>query len=172
MTELIFRNVNTSPDDRVEHWPLEAIQTTLERGSLKHWRRLASAIKAHPWGPVARDVEEVLTYSHPYGVDKVMERVIAHARREAERAEREAVAAEVRQLIEKSGLSRSEFASRIGTSTSRLSTYATGKAAPSAPLLFRMRAATAFETSSERRGGFASLAGAWRGRVSVSDDFN
>lgn len=139
MTELIFRNVDASPDDPVESWPLEAIQTALERGSLMHWRRLAAAIKAQPWGPVARDVEEVLTYSRPYGVAKTMARVIDRARRDAEAAERAAVAAEVQRLIEESGLSRREFASRIGTSTSRLSTYATGRVAPSAALLVRMR---------------------------------
>jgi DNA-binding transcriptional regulator YiaG len=139
MTELIFRNVDASPADPVEEWPLEAVQTALERGSLKHWRRLGAAIKAEPWGPVARDVENVLAYSRPYGVANVMERVIDRARHSAEAAERATVAAEVRQLIEQSGLSRSEFASRIGTSASRLSTYATGKVAPSAALLVRMR---------------------------------
>jgi len=41
--------------------------------------------------------------------------------------------------IDESALSRAEFASRIGTSTSRLSTYATGKVIPSAALLVRMR---------------------------------
>lgn len=139
MTKLIFRNVDASPDDPIESWPLEAIQTALERGGLGHWRRLAAAIKAQPWGPVARDVEEVLTYSRPYGVAKTMERVVDRARRDAEAAERAAVAAEVQRLVEESGLSRREFASRIGTSPSRLSTYATGKVAPSAPLLVRMR---------------------------------
>ncbi len=139
MTELVFRNVEAAPEDPVEEWPLEAIQTALERGSLKHWRCLGAAIRAQPWGPVARDVEEVLTYSRPYGVAKVMERVIAEARRDAEAAERATVATEVRQLIEQSGLSRAEFASRIGTSPSRLSTYATGKVTPSAALLVRMQ---------------------------------
>jgi hypothetical protein len=106
MTELVFRNVDASPDEAVESWPLEAIQTTLERGSLQHWRRLAAAIKTQPWGPVARDVEEVLTYSRPYGMVKVMERVIDKARQDAEAAERHAVAAEIRRLIDGSGLSR------------------------------------------------------------------
>lgn len=139
MTELIFRNVDVSPDDPVEEWPLEAIQAALERGSLKHWRRLGTAIRAQPWGSVAQDIEDVLTYSRPYGVAKVMERLIDKARHDAETAERAAVATEVRQLIEQSGLSRSEFASRIGTSPSRLSTYATGKVIPSAALVIRMR---------------------------------
>jgi DNA-binding transcriptional regulator YiaG len=143
MSPLAFRNVDASPGDPVAEWPLEAIQTALERGGLSHWRRLAKAIQAQPWGPVARRVEEVLTYSRPYGVAPAMERVIAAAREAAETAEREAVAAEVDRLVRASGLSRSEFASRIGTSASRLSTYVTGKVTPSAALLVRMRRAHA-----------------------------
>jgi transcriptional regulator with XRE-family HTH domain len=68
-----------------------------------------------------------------------MGRAIAWAREAAEESEREAVAAEVSELVRASGLSRAEFASRIGTSASRLSTYTTGKVTPSAALLVRMR---------------------------------
>src|SRR3954463_1504294 len=156
MTDLVFRNVDASLDEAVERWPVEAIQTTLERGSLRHWRRLAAAIKAEPWGPVARAVEEVLTYSRPYGVAKTLERVIANARAKAEADERAAVAAEVQQLIEKSGLPRREFASRIGTSTSRLSTYATGKVVPSAALLLRMQAVAGAKQAFKHGGGTRS----------------
>lgn len=141
MSSLAFRNVDASPDDPVSDWPFEAIQTALERGGLSHWRRLADAIRAQPWGPVARRIEEVLTYSRPYGVGEAMERAISGARQEAEAAERRAVAAEIDRLVRDSGLSRAEFASRIGTSASRLSTYTTGKVTPSAALLLRMRAA-------------------------------
>jgi DNA-binding transcriptional regulator YiaG len=139
MSALAFRNVHVSPEDPVSEWPQEAIQTTFERGGLEHWRRLAAAIQAEPWGPVARRVEEVLTYSRPYGVALAMERVIALARHAAEASERQTVAANVDALVRESGLSRTEFASRIGTSASRLSTYATGKVMPSAALLLRMR---------------------------------
>ncbi len=148
MTALAFRNVDASPDDPVSGWPHEAIQAALERGGLEHWRRLADAIQAEPWGPVARRVEQVLTYSRPYGVALAMERVIARSRNAAEAAEREAVAAEVDALVRASGLSRAEFASRIGTSASRLSTYATGKVTPSAALLMRMRRAVGYEGAS------------------------
>jgi hypothetical protein len=60
---------------------------------------MATAIRAEPWGPVARRVEEVLAYSRPYGVAEAMERVIARAREAAERVERDAVATEVATLI-------------------------------------------------------------------------
>jgi len=78
MTDLVFRNVDASPDQPVSEWPLEGIQAALERGSLTYWRRLAKAIQAEPWGPVA---------------------------------------AEISRLVDESGLTRAEFASRIGTST-------------------------------------------------------
>jgi len=138
MSSLAFRNVDASPSDPVSAWPIEAIQTALERGGLAGWRRLATEIRSQPWGPVTRRIEGVLEYSRPYGVAKTMELVIAIARSEAERGERQAVADDVNQLIETSDLSRAEFASRIGTSPSRLSTYATGKVTPSAALMVRM----------------------------------
>jgi hypothetical protein len=93
MSSFVFRNVDASPEDPVSEWPLEAIQTALERGGLSHWRRLAEAVRAQPWGPVARQIEEVLTYSRPYGVAELMERVIADARDDTAAGERAAVAA-------------------------------------------------------------------------------
>jgi DNA-binding transcriptional regulator YiaG len=138
MSPLAFRNVDVSPDEPVSNWPLEAIQTALERGGLSQWRRLATAVRAQPWGPVARQIEEVLSYDRPYGVAELMERVIADARKRVVTAERAAVAAEVAELVESSGLSRAEFAAMVGTSPSRLSTYITGKVTPSAALMLRM----------------------------------
>lgn len=139
MSTLAFRNVDASPGDPVSAWPIEAIQTALERGGLTDWRSIAAAIRVEPWGAVTRRVEAVLGYSQPYGIAKAMERVISLARDEAEEEERDAVAREVSKLIEMSGLSRAEFASQIGTSSSRLSTYATGNVMPSAALMLRMR---------------------------------
>ena len=46
---------------------------------------------------------------------------------------------EVRNLVGRSGLSKQDFAERIGTSRSRLSTYMSGKVVPSAALMVRMR---------------------------------
>jgi ribosome-binding protein aMBF1 (putative translation factor) len=69
-----------------------------------------------------------------------MERGLRRARAAAERAEREQVAARVREAIARSGLDRKEFAAAIGTSVSRLSTYATGRVCPSAAMLLRIEA--------------------------------
>lgn len=135
---LAFRNVDVGPADPVRTWPAEAVRAAVERGGLSDWRRLAADIAADPWGPVARRVEEAII-DPPYGSGPLMAAVLAVARERAEAAERRAVALEVVQLISRSGLTRSQFASGIGTSASRLSTYVGGTVVPSAALLFRMR---------------------------------
>lgn len=137
--EMKFRNVDVDELSPVETWPHEALRAALERGSLHVWRRLATAIKVDPWGPVARGVEDVLAYSRPYGVTEVMRRLIAGARAAAEATERREVAATLRALVEGAGLTKEEFASRLGTSASRFSTYLSGKVMPSAALLVRAR---------------------------------
>lgn len=135
---LAFRNLTITPDAPVERWPTEAVQIALERGDLEDWRRIVAELKRDPWGRIARQVEEVLSYSRPYGIAEAIETVLRRLRSTVEEEEREQVAREVRAAISRSGLSRAEFASRIGTSVSRLSTYATGKVTPSATLLLRM----------------------------------
>jgi DNA-binding transcriptional regulator YiaG len=136
---LAFRNLTITPASPVSEWPTEAIQAALERGDLEDWWRIVAELKREPWGRTARQVEEVLSYSRPYGVADAMEAVLARIRERTEASERADVAAEIRQAIASSGLGRPEFAARIGTSASRLSTYATGKVMPSAALMVRIR---------------------------------
>lgn len=136
---LAFRNLTITPDAPVSQWPTEAVQAALERGDLADWHRIVAAIRADPWGRTARQVEEVLSHSRPYGVTEAMQTALSRARQQAEANERAAVAAEIRDAVEQSGLSQAEFASRIGTSASRLSTYASGKVTPSATLMLRIR---------------------------------
>jgi DNA-binding transcriptional regulator YiaG len=138
-TALKFRNVDASPDDPVESWPFEGILAAVERGTLPDWRRLAAAIRADPWGPVARQVLEAVRLSRPYGTAELLEGVVDQARKLAADSERRDVAGEVRALVRGSGLPTQEFADRIGTSRSRLSTYMSGKVVPSAALMVRMR---------------------------------
>ena len=136
---LAFRNVEVPPDAAVERWPYEGLVTAIERGTVTDWARLTRAIRLDPWGPVARQVELYLSYAQPWGVGPLLTRAIASARASSDDHERAAVAAEVRSLVEQSGLSPSEFAKRIGTSRSRLSTYRNGRVTPSAAILVRMR---------------------------------
>lgn len=135
---LTFRNLDVDVDAPLETWPYEALVTLLERGTVRDWARLTAHIKAYPWGPVARRIEEYLTYERPPGLAPLLKRTIATARATAEGAERAGVAARVDALVRESGLSTAEFASQIGTSRSRLSTYRTGSVTSSAALLLRM----------------------------------
>lgn len=85
---LSFRNLSITPGAPVPQWPTEAVQIALERGDLVDWHRIVVEIMADPWGRTARQVEEVLSYSRPYGVAEAMETVIARARDRAEAGER------------------------------------------------------------------------------------
>ena len=78
-TALKFRNVDASPDDPVETWPFEGILAAVERGTLPDWARLATAIRADPWGPVAQQVLEAVHLSRPYGTAELLEAVVARA---------------------------------------------------------------------------------------------
>jgi DNA-binding transcriptional regulator YiaG len=147
---LAFRNLAITPDAPVSQWPTEAVQAALERGDLADWHRIVAAIQADPWGKTARELEEVLSHSRPYGVSEAMETVLSRARQRAEANERAAVAAEIRDAVGRSGLSQAEFASRIGTSASRLSTYASGKVTPSATLMLRIRRAAEWRSPDEQ----------------------
>ena len=114
-TGLKFRNIDASPDDPVETWPFEGVLAAVERGTLPDWRRLAAAIQADPWGPVAHQVLEAIRLSHPYGTAELLEGVVARARKLAADSERADVASEVQALVARSGLSKHDFAERIGT---------------------------------------------------------
>lgn len=135
---LAFRNVDAQVSDPVTSWPLEALQAALERGDISHWRRVVAAIRSSPWGPVARGVEEILTYSRPYGVAGLMERAIADARAQAVASEVAEASGRVRALRQASGLTVGGFAELCGTSRSRMSTYLSGRVVPSAAMLVRM----------------------------------
>jgi DNA-binding transcriptional regulator YiaG len=143
VSALKFRNITASVDDPVETWPFEGILAAVERGTLPDWRRLADAVRADPWGPVAQQILEAIELSRPYGTSELLTTVIARARRETADAEREQVAGEIRDLVARSGLSQQDFALRLGTSRPRLSTYMSGKVTPSASLMIRIRRVSA-----------------------------
>lgn len=134
-----FRNVEVPAGTPVAEWPFEAIVATIERGTISDWAVLTREIRADPWGPVSRQVEEYLGYERPAGLAPLLERAIASARAEAEAAERAEVARTVNDLIRDSGLTQSAFAERVGTSASRLSTYRSCRVMPSAALVVRMQ---------------------------------
>lgn len=136
-----FRNVDASPDDDVTTWPYEALVTMIDRGLVQDWQPIFDELRRSPWGDVARRVERYLTYREKDGVGTLFALAIDRARSETDRADREEVAARVRTAIESSGLTNARFAELVGTSGSRLSTYAGGKVTPSASMLVRIERA-------------------------------
>lgn len=129
---LKFRNITATPDDPVEDWGVEGILTAIERGYLQHWRRIVRAALADPFGPVADNLLQAASETDsPIG--GLMARKVTEAR-----DPRLEVFRRVRDAIARSGLGQREFAARLGTSASRLNTYANGKAQPSAATLIRI----------------------------------
>lgn len=123
----------------VEFWPTAAIQAALEQDDLAVWQSIVTAIKRDPYGRTARQVEEVLETANPYGVSRAMAEVLSRSRERLEAGERAEVARHVQLMIERSGLSQSEFASRIGVPNEDLSAYLDGSTSPCASLMIRIR---------------------------------
>jgi len=134
-----FRNVIAAPSDPVETWPFEALVETLERGLLPDWQPVLAEIRRHPWGTVARRVGRWARMSAGDPAARLLTLTIERARYRREEDERQEVAREIREAIAASGMTAADFASSIGTSASRLSTYATGRVVPSATMLVRIR---------------------------------
>ncbi|MGE2814820.1 XRE family transcriptional regulator [Mycobacterium heidelbergense] len=123
----------------VEFWPTSAIRSALQGGDIDTWKRIAGALKRDPYGRTARQVEEVLEGTRPYGISKALWEVLERARAHLEANERTEVARHVRLLIDRSGLAEQEFASRIGVEPEDLAAYLDGSVSPSASLMIRIR---------------------------------
>jgi DNA-binding transcriptional regulator YiaG len=120
-------------------WSAEELDTAIRHGDLTQWRQIVVELEADPWGATARRLEKLLGKTYSFGMSKLLGTVLRRARDRVEHAERDQIAADVRAAIARSGMSQAEFASRIGTSQSRLSTYQTGKVIPSAAMMLRIR---------------------------------
>lgn len=136
---LRFRNVDFDTTAPLDRWPAEAIETLIDRGSLSDWRRLADAIRANPWGPAARTAETVVAWDEHYGVDVLIARVIAHARKDIALRGRAEYASQIRSWRAQAGMTLSQFARAAGTSASRLCDYENAKVAPTTDVLGRLR---------------------------------
>jgi DNA-binding transcriptional regulator YiaG len=133
----------------VRTWPYEALVTAIDRGLVPDWKPIFTEIRRSPWGPVARRVERYLAYRGSDGVSVVFSEAITRARAAIEQQDRAEVAARVRSAVTRSGLTSGQFAELVGTSASRLSTYASGSVTPSAAMLARIER-TSEETARER----------------------
>ena len=126
-------------DTPVEFWPTESIRAALHSGDIAIWQRIVVAVKRDPYGRTARQVEEVLQTAAPYGVSHALAEVLVRARNHMEANERTEAARHVQLLLERSGLSEPEFASRIGVEPRDLAAYLDASVSPPASLMIRMR---------------------------------
>ncbi len=125
-------------DQPVEFWPTAAFREALETVDVTVWQRIVVAIKRDPYGRTARQVEEVLESTRPYGVSKALSEVLTRTRENLEANERAEVARQIRLLLSRSGLKPQEFASRIGVPGDELASYIEGRTSPPASLMVRM----------------------------------
>lgn len=123
----------------VEFWPTAAIRLAVESGDLTIWQRIVLALKRDPYGRTARQVEEVVESSTSPGITNALTEVLARSRTQLEGDERAEVARQIQALIDRSGLTAREFASRIGASGEDLAAYLAGDVSPSAAQMVRMR---------------------------------
>ena len=136
---LQFRNLTVTPDDPVEEWGFEGLLAAVDRGDIADWRKIVAAVHRDPWGEVTQTLEQALASAEDLGAAEAVRAAVALARERAETAERSEVAETLRSYVARSGMNQQQFARHIGTSASRLSTYLSGKVAPSAALLVRAR---------------------------------
>lgn len=133
-----FRNIAATPEDPVTEWGFEGLLAAIERGGMRLWDRIAAELRLHPYGPVARLLEdEVIPAVSHEGERELFRQVLRRARQGWELEARAEVAKRLRILLERSGLNQREFAGQLGTSASRLSTYLNGKVTPGADLLVK-----------------------------------
>lgn len=137
MSSLRFRNLDIDPSAPVTQWGVEGLLAAIDRGCLHDWRRIVSAINAEPWGPIASDLIAATDLAEDRGVAATLRRAIDRARQRTEDRARQEVSRRLAALVSESGFTAAEFAARLGTSPSRLSTYLSGKVVPSAALLVR-----------------------------------
>jgi hypothetical protein len=133
-----FRNLTVSWSDPIDLWPYEAVVTTIERGLVSDWQPIIKDLGERPFGRIAAYVEHYVKNPDDEAAGALFAAVLAKARKDREEDEREEVAARVSRAISASGVSAREFAGRVGTSASRLSTYANGHVMPSAAMLVRI----------------------------------
>ena len=148
---LAFRNVDAAFADAVQTWPYEALVETMERGLIGDWTPILDELRREPWGAVARKVQRWASGANEEPAAAFFSLAIERLRQRAKSAERAEVARRVRHSIEQSGVTAAEFALLVGTSASRMSTYANGRVMPSAGMLLRIERAGAPPTNEEHR---------------------
>ncbi|HVK27815.1 MAG TPA: helix-turn-helix transcriptional regulator [Nocardioides sp.] len=132
----------------------EDLLEVFRSGDVPLWRRLVLATLAEPWAGRTDAHLSMLDPDLRPGEFAGVRALAQMARRIAEEDERRAVADHIRTTIASTGLTQREFATLVGTSPSRLSTYVTGNVTPSAAMLLRInRMAKRARAAAAKAGG-------------------
>lgn len=133
-----FRNIHATPEDPPTEWGFDGLLAAIERGGMKLWEQIAVEVRRHLHGTVARLLEdEVMDAIAHEGERELFRQIPLRSWQRWEQDARAEVATRLRSLLQRSGLKQRDFATRLGTSASRLSTYLNGKVMPGADLLVR-----------------------------------
>lgn len=141
-----------TPDD----WSTKLIVEAIDTGGIAQWRRIAAFLAENPWCPTTKMIEKATTLATDTAVAAAICAVVELVRAQRERLERQEVARQVAAHVADSQLTQSEFAVRVGTSASRLSTYVNGSVTPSAAMMLRMGAVAALMNSATADGSAQS----------------
>ena len=136
LATLIVTGAPTGPARK--EWTTESIVTAIDEGGLDSWRSILAAIGDDPWCPVAQHLNEALLVARDKGVTAALREALHTIRHNVELDEHRDVAHRVTEYIASAGITQRAFAARIGTSPSRLSTYANGSVTPSAAMMLRI----------------------------------
>lgn len=138
-------------ESTAEHpeWTPETIATAIDEGDLDSWRSILNAIGGDPWSPVAQHLNQALTQAKDKGAATALRQALSAIRTRVEREEHQDIASRVTEYVANAGITQRAFAARIGTSPSRLSTYANGSVTPSAAMMLRI-AKSSVRLSAER----------------------
>lgn len=60
ISDAVFRNVSSTPEDPISSWPYEVYSATLQYGDIFDWRVFANEIRRDPWGEVAELMNTVV----------------------------------------------------------------------------------------------------------------
>jgi len=120
----------------------EELRLIVERRGADGWRRILGNVAQRPWGLGPMHLADLARDAGLEAAARAVERCAEVYRERIDTADRRAVAREIRRLVAVSGCSQREFASRVGTSAPRLSTYVTGGVTPSAAMMLRITRAS------------------------------
>lgn len=130
---------------------VEELLEVTDHGSIVEWRHHLAMVAASPWSTYSRRLVELAVAADRPHASAAIEACVEMCREKHKDREREQVAQAIRRLVAVSGATQREFASWIGTSASRLSTYVAGTVTPSATMMLRItRTSRILEAERER----------------------